>query len=413
MKSYTVKQGELLKRDVTRRFYGTPDNYLLIQNANPFLATRALSSEGTPKLQAGDVLTIPLAEKELSDISAESADSLDVFLNGAKINVPSNFSFTETFDTCSDRFSLVLPFEPGRDSGLYVPYSNPAFSIFLGGKPAFTGVVEVMSPKNSTGERSMEISGRSRTYILQKSNIPVTSYPLERTDISLENILNTWILPLFSLQLEVLSPTTSPFSRVTAKESESAWSFISGLAREKGVLFSSTGTGKLAMKKYTPSLPVFFFEEGKNFFTIPSISYDASKLFRTQTGFSQSPGAPNNKATENLSILAENSYRVFELKDATSSDISEAVKWELTKALRDSFKFSISVPGWIIPYKNKRWTAGDSITIKAPSALINSPVSLLIKSVTFSLKGNSKSASLELILPNTYSADPNIPEFWK
>jgi len=413
VKSYTVKQGELLKRDVARRFYGTPDNYLLIQNANPFLATRALSSEGTPKLQAGDVLTIPLGDGELGSIGSSEPDSLDVFLNGAKINVPSNFKFTETYDTCASRFSMVLPFDPERDKGLYVPYSNPSLNIFLGGEAACTGIIEVMRPLNQTGRRSMEIEGRSKTYILQKSNIPITSYPLERTDISLESILETWLLPLFSLQLEVIDGTSSPFLRVTAKETETAWDFVSGLAKEKGVLLSSTGQGKLAMKRFKAPVPVFFFEEGKNQFSMSSASYDSSKLLRTQTGYGQSPGAPNNQATENLLLLNENSYRVFELKNAISSDISEAVKWELTKALRDALKFKITVPGWVVPYRGVRWKAGEVVTVKAPSTLINSPTSFLIRSVDFVIEGDSKTAELEVVLPNAYNSDPVIPRFWE
>lgn len=412
MKTHIVKLGELLKRDIARRFYGTPDNYRVILSANPFLASRPLTEEGTPQLQVGDVLTIPGIAKKTSS-SVKVPDELEVFIEGSAIKVPSNFNFTETFDTCTQRFSLKVPFDPITDRGLYRPFSNQGISIFIGGTQRLNGVIEVITPSTNTGERSITLSGRSLTYILQKTAMPTSAYPLERRDLTLEGILAGWILPVFSLELLVEDATTAPFPKVTAKESESVWSFISGLAKQKGRLLSGNGAGQLVLKKYKNTSPVYTFEEGTSLFETPSISYETAKVYRTTTGYSQSPGAPSNKAVEVLPFVKENSFKVFESKESNPGDIAQATKWESTKDLRGAFRFPINVPGWLIPGGGRAWEAGDVVTVRAPSALIFEPVELLVRTMEFSLQGNRKSTSIELILPNSYSANPEVPIFWE
>jgi prophage tail gpP-like protein len=411
-KTHIVSLGELLKRDISRRFYGTPENYKLIISANPFLSSRTLTEEGTPQLQVGDKLTIPGIAKK-TDSVVKAPDELEVFIEGSAIKVPSNFTFNETFDTCTQSFSLKVPFDPIADRGLYIPFSNQEISIFIGGTQRLSGVIESITPSENTGERSITLSGRSRTYILQKTAMPTSAYPLERNNITLENILRQWILPIFSLELLVENATTAPFSKVSAKEQDSVWKFISELAKQKARLLSGNGAGQLVLKEYKKTGSVYTFEEGVSLFKTPSISYESAKVYRTTTGYSQSPGAPNNKATEILPFINENSFKIFEAKESTPANIAQATKWESTKDLRNAFKFPIEVPGWLIPNGGRAWEAGDVVTIKAPSSLIYKPVELLLRRMEFSLQGNRKSTNIELILPNTYSSNPKVPVFWE
>jgi len=411
-KTHVVKLGELLKRDISRRYYGTPDNFKLIVSANPFLSTRVLTAEGTPTLQVGDVLAIPGIAKKTSSVISEP-DALEVFIEGKSINVPSNFQFNETFDTCTQSFTLKLPFDPVADRGVYKPFGNQDIAIFIGGTQRLAGVIEIITPSENVGERSITLAGRSKTYILQKTAMPTSGYPLERRAISLEKILSEWVLPIFSLELLVESATTAPFSKVTAKENESVWKFISSLAKQKARLLSGNGAGQLVLKKYEKTGSVYSFEEGVSLFKTPSISYETAKVYRTTTGYSQSPGAPNNKATQILPFVKENSFKVFESKEATPADIKEATKWESTKDLRGAFRFPIEVPGWLIPNGGRPWEAGDIVTITAPSALIYQSTDLLVRTIQFSLQGDRKTTKIELILPNTYSSNPEVPIFWE
>jgi prophage tail gpP-like protein len=408
-KIITVKQDDTLNA-ISRREYGDPSKYMTIFAANPQLRS------GDPNLiYPGELLYIPDDEKTaLEDtlkqqtIDTENIDDISVFINGVSIPLPDNYDIEIFFDTCADIYKMTFPFTYNNQdiTNLFKPYGLEEVKIFMGKDLLFTGKQEVIIPRSQQNSINIASSGRSKPYLLIKSNVPNNAYPLERDNLKLDEILTTWILPIFGLQLQTEADVGKLFERVALNPTDLIWQFLSNLATQRNVVISNTPDGKVLITEPDLSNLVASFEQGKTAgIENIEITYDCNNRFGNWIGNSQSPGNIQNNAEFQDSTFNELSYKVLTLPETTAADIDQALKFQATKSVRDALTFPLIYPGWINPQNNQVFKAGEIINIKSQQIQLRKGFNFLIRSILYKKLPNRKVARFNFIPPQAYTGE--------
>jgi prophage tail gpP-like protein len=418
MRTHTVVSGDRLYK-ISGKYYGDSSKYMKIVNANPVLLERiqrgdVVPSDGSPTIYPGDVLYIPDDEiQEIKQVAkavtveAENNDDLTVFINGESVPTPPTFNLEIFFDTAADRYQGTFPYNylDTKQIEQFKPYKLQEVQVFIGNEQLLTGNQESVSFSAQPDSVTVASSGRSKTYIIVKSNIPTSAYPLERNNMTITQVLQDWLLPVFGLGLEINTDVGASFERVTASESQKTWPFVSGLAVQRGVVISNTPQGKVLLTKpVQESISSIEFGKTSGIENLTT-TYDSSQRFGNYTGLAQSPG--NGQLNSNIqdSTFEELSYKVFNPSDTTAGNIKNAVEWESAKAIRDALEITIPQPSWINPQTKTIYKAGDYINLKAPQVAINSGFTFLVRSVLYKKEPERKTCELRLIPPQAYSGE--------
>ena len=252
-RQYTVKPNDTLI-GISTKFYGVPNKYNLIVNANPQLVGRNKALDGSPFIHTGDIFIIPdeteniinptQVKKVPETIKNVSGNAISILIDDKLFNFWTEYSITFEIDTF-DTFSFSAPF----DSDLQVyreafrPFSYKPVAIYYGSELIFTGVLLADETTLEPEEKSISISGYSKPGVLNDCHMPISSFPLEFNNQTLQQIAKIacrpyGVIPVF------LSSSGNPFIKVSIDPETDIFSFLSDLAEQRELLFSNNVKGE-------------------------------------------------------------------------------------------------------------------------------------------------------------------------
>jgi len=97
----------------------------------------------------------------------------------------------------------------------------------------------------------------------------------------------------------------------------------------------------------------------------------------------------------------------IQANDTNQGNIEDAATWALTSDIAASINIPIGYEGWLRP-DGELWAENELVLVQAPSLMIYKPYVMLIKSVNFSSRPDSKSVEIGLTIPEAYSGE--VPE---
>lgn len=432
--TYKVRSGDRITRIAT--------NYSVtvqgIVDANPQIFTPARIAEtnrligdqvfppGEMLIFAGEMLNIPtgfvddLAEEQT--IRVDAADELTILIDGKKCPLPHIFEFIEYFDTCSDSFNIVYPYDPSIKNPAYRVNINdfktkglPDIKIYIGEDPVLTGSIEIPSNRVTSSSVTQTIAGRSKTFLLEKSDV-LPSIQREFIDLTLLEIARL-VTRAYSIDTEISDNVDQGeiFPKVNIEDNEKPYNFIARLSRERSAIATKTPAGKCLITKAIKSDPVANFKievAGKNigartggklfqFIGVQSLefTFDTSELFGTYIGKGQTTDDQNLTETVASQVLLQQSVKILSFQDADSFNLSSLTAWEEQKAVREFYKNAIPFPDWINPNNGRRWTVGETITLEALEAGIEEPIEMLVRFIKFTKDVNDKRIAVLNLIP--------------
>lgn len=432
--TYKVRSGNRITRIATN-YNVTTQNII---DANPQIFTPARIAEtnrligdevfppGEVLIFAGEILNIPTGfVDELGDeqtIRVDAADELTILIDGKKCPLPHKFELIEYFDTCSDSFSITYPYEPSIKNPAYRININdfktkglPQIKIYIGEDPVLTGEIEIPSNQITPSATTQTIGGRSRTFLLEKSDV-MPSIQREFIDLNLLEIAQLVTRPysidtIISEQVDI----GDIFPKVNIEDNEKPYIFIARLARERSAIVSKTATGKSFITKAVVSDPVANFKievAGKNigartggklfeFIGVQSLefTFDTTSIFGTYIGKGQTTDDQNLTETVASKVLLQQSVKIISFQDADNKNLGNLTAWEEQKAVREFYKNAIPFPDWLNPNNGRRWSAGETITLEALEAGIEEPIEMLVRFVEFIKDVNDKRIAVLNLIP--------------
>jgi prophage tail gpP-like protein len=407
-KQYTIVDEDSLSQ-VSRRAYGTLQHWPVIWRANK----SALQSGDPDLIYPGETIYIPeIAElvADEPDISNREPDEITIVIDGLEIRY-SAARVMLTMDTASDGWTATLPWKPGENPALderLRPYSYAPAKVYVGGILKITGKVYISESETSSDGTLKNLEGFSRTAdILDSMMRP----PYEENNITLKQRASKLAAP-HGIKVVVEANTGGPFDRVTAGETEKKGAHLAKLARERGVLQSSTANGNLLYwEANVDGAPVVTLEEGQ--FPVGKLSFraDGRRRYSSYQAIVSTPfGASESPPIKDKTIPGSRLF-TFRVQDSTAGELNDTAKWERNRALADALTIPIPVVGLLNPRDGKPWEVNKKVTVVSPSLHVPDGFDFIIRAVELEARENEKSSILNIVPPQVYTKE-ELVEPW-
>jgi len=418
-KTHIVQRTDNLEL-ISKKYYGVGNKISLIVNANPQLQGRAKTSSGNPVIHTGEILIIPIEIEDITNPIAEKNppetidtpdDSISILIDDNLFKFFTDYSMTFEIDTF-DTFSFSAPFDDTieiyRESFRPVAYNTVA--IYYGKNLVLTGVL--IAPESSTlpDRKELSISGYSKPGILNDCMMPISSFPLEFNNQKLERITSTICKP-YGIKSRFLKSSGNPFEKVSIEIEKNIFTFLSELAKQRGLLITDDSKGNLVFWKSEVGNPLASFKEGELPFISCNPSFDYQNFYSHITGVTSTTETKDsakytyqNKYLINRGILRNYNFIAEDVKD---SEIKSAVISKAGQMFGESVSYDLTIKG----HRDGRgnvFQKNTSITLLSPGAMIYRETEFLIKSFTLNRGVNGDTTDFTLVLPGTYTGE--IPE---
>lgn len=405
-KQYTIVDEDTLSQ-VARRAYGNANHWPRIWRANQ----SALRSGDPDLIFPGEVIYIPEIGELLRDepaMSNREPDELSIVLDGLEIRSTASRVML-TMDTPSDGWTATLNWQPGDNPDFDArvkPYTYAPARVYIGGALIISGYLYSVGSSISDNGTTMSLAGFSRTADIIDSTLRP---PYEENNISLKQRAQK-LVQHHGIKAVFETNTGGPFDRVTASESDTIFNHLNKLARERGVLISSTAQGNLLFTEAdTKSAPVATLEEGQPPIRNFNAEFNGRKRFNTYRAINTTPFG-NNEGIARDKKVPRSRIRTFRVRESLAGEIQAAARWERSKTVADALTIPLPVVGWLDPRGNL-WKPNTKITVISPSIHVPNGFDFLIRSVEFSETENEKSAILNIVPPQVYTKE-EVTEPW-
>lgn len=432
---YTVQEGDTIE-DLAIQFYGLPTESIIIINANPLIHLQANQIFEGQELIIPDILEVAAGELEQDT----GNDDVQINIDGVDFDAFLGFSLKRTIDLAADTFTFSIPWKPDDEQlkETFRPFKYRRVEIRIGGVLKFTGTMVRALPDTEVDNRTLKVSGYSTCGVLNDSNLPINvahnfkdstlfeicklvARPLnvfvrdsvgDLTTLFAEEEAEGGILSgATDFVTDLISPTKEPFEETDIKNTDKIYSFISKLAKKKGILLSSDKFGHLVLQKATSEKAKFTFEEGQPGIVKITANYSGQKGFTSFTGILK--GDNKEEVTENDSFTIDNPIMkgvsprplVFETDLLEEGGIATATDAKMRRSLANIVSYDAEFKGWRDP-DGEFWNDNQRINIKYPGVMIYNTTEFLIKSVSLVMDKDKKITKMSLVLPQSYNDDP-------
>jgi prophage tail gpP-like protein len=409
---YTVITGDTLTK-ISRWAYGTADRVSLLSDANNSLLKNRKLSGGIPTVYKNDKIWIPPIDdppKEEIVYNETYDDTVTIKLNDRVFYGFSANSIERSLNSVVDGFSFSAPFNPLDDESYYLdPYSYNRADLYIGGKLYISGVVEGWAPDYQASSTITAITVRSRPGVLV--DCPPTDNQLSYNGLTLRRICEKLLTP-YGITVEYPYGDTGIFNDAKREKTQKVYEFIQGLAKKAGFIFNSTDEGNLRLDRANvDGEPILCLLQGE----APIIggikaNYNGTERYSEFIATGQSRGRPGNEGVIRDETVKVKRPYIFDAKNTTAGNITDAAKWERARSLARSAQVTLTLSGWNDKY-NRTITENQIITLWAPNVHIYYDTRFLIEKVVLKQEAGGKLADLTLVLPQAYTLEwpENMP----
>lgn len=365
---------------------------------------------------------------------SEPVESVSIEVNLRKIEHWSDLSITRALDAHAT-IGLVTPFEPEREEfrTTFKPFSFIPFNVdiqrpgrsagFAAAERLFTGTLIDVVPRAAADVTLCDVTAYSRPAKLAYGDMPWDAVPFEVSGLSLRDIAAKLCEPL-GIEVVVLGDDGAPFQRVRptkrSKKTNKVFGgagqesltlegnvqeFLADLARQRGLVMSSSATGQLVFQRSVePGRPVVSLVEGQQPLLSVEPSFNPMDYYSEITGVVPArKGRRGFRHTEkNPFPMSERQCMSFNLDDTEAADAPFAVKAKMGRMFANMVSYVVTLPTWRTP-KGALWAPNQTVTLKAPSAMVYREIELLIRDVTLYQNATESQAQLTLVLPGAFS----------
>lgn len=396
---YSVRPGDTFE-SIARRVYGDERRARAVAQANPGVSE---------PLAPGTVLAVPPAPGAPADRAPQAPATVEnevaLLIGGQRFRFWSDLRLTRSLDAM-DTVEFSAPFEadaPGfRDT--FRPFSFKTMDVTVGGAPLFTGTMVGVMPALNNDQKTIGVSGYSRPGVLNDCTAPASAYPIEFNGLDLRAIAAALAEP-FGLSVVFDGPIGSAFERAAVEPGGNVLSFLSDLARQRGLVVSSTPEGALLFQQSaTVGSPVAALRQGASPVLGVTPSFSPQQYYSHITGLEAvRVGTQGSQFTvRNPHLAGVVRPMTFSAPDVEGGDITDAVRAKNGRMYGNMAAYAVQVDTWRDP-QGQLWTPNTTVTLEAPGAMVYSPYEFVLRSVAFDRSGSKESAELDLVLPGSFS----------
>ncbi len=402
--THNVRSGDTFD-SIAREAYGTETESAAIARANPGVQE---------PLTAGTLVIVPglpdAPQGTQQNAPSDSEDEVAVLIDDVRFRFWDSMNISRSIDSM-DTVSFGAPFDdtaPGFRE-LFRPFSFKPITVTVGGEPLFTGTMVGVDPVLEPSRRSIAISGYGLPGVLNDCTPPASTFPLEFNGQTLKEIASCMAAP-FGVGVEFAIEEGPVFDRVASDPSKKVLAFLTGLAKQRNLVMSSTARGKLLFSQsVTPGTPVARLRQGESPLLTVSPSFNPQRYHSHITGMQ-----PTSVGSHGTSFTARNPRLegvvrplTVSVQDTIGGDVQPAVEASLGRMFGNIASYTATVDTWRDP-SGELWAPNTTITLLAPGAMVYSEYEFIVRSVGFSRNRAEETAVLNLVMPGSFSGQ--VPE---
>lgn len=332
-----------------------------------------------------------------------------------------NFTFTQTYDSVADAFSLSVYFNPAdpADRALYVPGGYKKVEITNNGELLMIGTIVKHSLSSAPTVQAMTIGGYTRSGVIEDCQ-QIWGNSTQFNGMTLKEICEKVLQPfglkvLVDFDVSDVANAVSPYQPIiepdmTIKE------FISEMCKGKNVVLSHDAEGNLLLSRANTNQESVAFIDGSIPVTSMSLNFDGTGMHK----FIQAVGQANtdsqnasqtNKSIENPYVLStayyvktvpfDSGFRPGVYKqsvgDANFTPLTE--RQYLSQELKN-IELRIEIEGWELGGRLVR--PNTIITVRNPDVFLYQPTRWFIKQVTYKSDNVAQTATIECVVPEAF-----------
>lgn len=351
-----------------------------------------------------------------------------------------NFQCELKFNSFASSFSFDFYFDPKNQehAEIFCVSHFHEIEIFYNNTLFLTGWLVNNDFINPGKAELVSISGYSKPGILNKCDIPFSSYPLETDGLSLRQIINKFV-PIYNIGVQIDDKVKrldkafvsdnegeddeDNLGKSASESSQNVASYLSSLAQERNVVLSHTASGKVWITtpatKGTPILNFDFTGNDPNndAFKIPGIKthlkYNGEGLHTDITVIQQASDEEGSNATQSEPLQNPIIHpikqsvlympKVVTMSSGSQFTANQLAKYELGREIRENVTLSIDMG--MIDIDGELIRPNNTITVKDPSIFLYNKSTWYIQSLSFSITPNSETCTLNCVLPFGYDFD--------
>ncbi|HEY3497183.1 MAG TPA: hypothetical protein VGK73_20945 [Polyangiaceae bacterium] len=339
---------------------------------------------------------------------ADPADNVSILIDGKSFRDWTEIDLEVSLD-CFSSITVTAPFEPKLASvrAAFRPFSFNPIEVSVDDELLFRGTLLDPSPKLDEAERSLRMSGYALPGVLNDCETPASRKPFELRNVGLRAIFEYFCEP-FGLAVEIEGDEGAKFKKVRPKNDEKLLTFLTPLANQRGFVITNSTEGAVRLwRSISTGSPAARFVEGE----APLASVDPQ--FKSQEYHSEVTAYAPGKAgktggqwTEQNPFLGNRRRpHSFILDDTEKGDAPSATKAKLGRMFGNMASWSLpGLPGLRDGF-GRLWQPNRSILLTAPGAYVNHESELVVRQVKFSITKESRSSTLEVVLPGSFSGE--------
>lgn len=397
--TYSTRPGDTFE-SVARRVYGDERRARLVAQANPGVSE---------PLSPGTVLSTPPAPgtpvNKTPQAPTSTANEVALLIDGTRFRFWADMRITRSLDAM-DLVEFSAPFEsdaPGfRET--FRPFSYKPLDVTVGGAPLFTGTLVGIMPELANSQKTIGVSGYSRPGVLNDCTAPGSAYPIEYNGLDLKAIAEALCEP-FGVAVVFTGPVGSAFERVAVDPGATILSFLSDLARQRGLVVSSTPAGELLFQQSAQvGQPVAVLQQGASPVLGVTPTFSPQQYYSHITGreLTRIGTLGSQYTVRNPHLAGVVRPIVFDAQDVEGGEIADAVRAKVGRMYGNMAAYAVQVSSWRDPQGNL-WAPNTTVSLEAPGAMVYAPYEFVVRSVRFDRAGSSESAELDLVLPGAFS----------
>lgn len=451
MKTHTVKPGETIEQIAIAYLY------------NPQKSAEILRINNVSDIYAGQILKIPDLFGETEKL--ETFEGAALMVNGEQLKETPAITVKKTYDNLASTFGFSFPTE--EIYGIK-PFMYDEVSVYFQGDLVVKGLVFNLEKDLSTGAVT-NYTCMQKTAVLAHCNLPKSLYPRTQYKASLKTIAER-ICDVFGIEVEVdagaAEAANKKFAETAIKPNETLAEYLSNLAKQRGLIITTTPEGNLriavdTLNKVTPILELVN-PTGKITFSGDKVFSDIMAV-RPATGAAQTPDTAKIvlnamrekaaktkkegwqsvfsseeesksfnerlKAAEKAQASTPNvgnpgggartitsvSLPVFRPKTIMQSTaypqpIKDFAEAEKRRMLISACSLQVSLP-YISTTEGDLIDVNQIVTVNAPALGIDEDTDFIIREVTMKLDTGSNSCDLTMVPADWYQG--NMVQFWR
>ena len=405
--TYKIVTGDTFE-SIARKKSGTEADANRIASANPGVVE---------PLTPGTDITIPdvpeSPQNKQQQTASATIDETAILINNNRFRFWDSVRITRSIDTM-DTIEFGAPFNveiPGFKEA-FRPFSYQSIIATVGGDPMFTGTMLTPVPVIENKRKVINVSGYSLPGVLNDCTAPASAYPLEFDGQGLQEIVKTLVAP-FGIGVEFVGDQGAIFDRVASEPGKKVLSFIIELAKQRNLIVASTPEGNLIIwNSDDTGVPVANFEQGNS----PVLS--VTPFFNPQDYYSHVTGiepvvvglAGSQFTVKNSRLPGVIRPHTFNAPDTIDSTVKSAVEAKTGRMFGNMVSYSVRVDTWRDPAGNL-WEPNKTINLLAPDAMIYNNYKFIIRSIEFETDSKTQTATLNVVLPGSFSGEipDNLP----